>query len=101
MGIVRFVNYVSVDLNEINDNSNKNSDLILWGINFWIIGSYSYENLRNSWLWYFRNFIIVIARCVNDQILELDSNFRALCESMHDFSCIVEISIATATPTML
>ena len=27
--IVRFVNYVSVDLNEINDNSNKNSDSIL------------------------------------------------------------------------
>ena len=24
--IVRFVNYVSVDLNEINDNSNKNSE---------------------------------------------------------------------------
>ena len=29
------------------------------------------------------------------------SNFRALCESMHDFSCIVEITIATATSTML
>ena len=29
------------------------------------------------------------------------SNFRALCESMHDFSCIVEIIIATATPTVL
>ena len=27
--IVRFVNYVSVDLNEINDNSNNNSDSIL------------------------------------------------------------------------
>ena len=27
--IVRFVNYVSVDLNEINDNSKKNSDSIL------------------------------------------------------------------------
>ena len=27
--IVRFVNYVSVDLNEINDNSNTNSDSIL------------------------------------------------------------------------
>ena len=27
--IVRFVNYVSVDLDEINDNSNKNSDSIL------------------------------------------------------------------------
>ena len=46
-------------------------------------------------------FIIVIARCVYDWILELFSNFRALCESMHDFSCIVEITIATATPTML
>ena len=34
-------------------------------------------------------------------ILELFSNFRALCESMHDFSCIVDITIATATPTML
>ena len=26
---IRFVNYVLVDLNEINDNSNKNSDSIL------------------------------------------------------------------------
>ena len=24
-----------------------------------------------TWLWYFRIFIIVIARCVNDRILEL------------------------------
>ena len=32
---------------------------------------------------------------------EFFSNFRALCESLHDFSCIVEITIATATPTML
>ena len=46
-------------------------------------------------------FIIVIARCVNDRIVELYSNFRTLCESMHDFSCIAEITIATATPTML
>ena len=29
IGIVRFVNYVSVDFNEINDNLNKNSDSIL------------------------------------------------------------------------
>ena len=32
---------------------------------------------------------------------KLFSNFRALCQSMHDFSCIVEITIATTTPTML
>ena len=36
-------------------------------------------------MWYSHNFIIVIARCVNDFILELFSNFHALCESMHDF----------------
>ena len=29
------------------------------------------------------------------------SNSRALCESMHDFSCIVEIVMGTAKPTML
>ena len=96
-----FVNYVSIVFNEINDNSNKNPGSILKEINFWIIASYSYDNLRNSWLWYFRNVIIVIARCVNDLILELFSNFRALCESMYDFSCIVDITIATTTPTML
>ena len=36
--------------------------------------------------WYFRNFIIVITGCVNDWIFGFFSNFRALCESMHDFS---------------
>ena len=42
-----------------------------------------------------------IARLLNDWILEHVSNFRALCESMHDFSYIVEITIVAATPTML
>ena len=27
------------------------------------------------------------------------SNFRALCKSMHDFSCLVEITMGTTTPT--
>ena len=96
-----FVNYVSIVFNEINNNSNTNSGSILWEITFCIIVSYSYDNLRNSWLWYVRNFIIVIARCVNDWNFELFSKFRALCESTHAFSCIVEITIAKATPTIL
>ena len=39
--------------------------------NISVIVSYIYENIRNSWLWSFRSFIIVITRCVNDWILEL------------------------------
>ena len=99
--IVRFVNCASIDFDEIYINSNKNSGSILYERTFWIIASHSYTTLRNAWLWYLRNFISVITGCVNDWILELFPNFRALCESMHDFSCIVEITIATATPTML
>ena len=98
--IVCFVICVSIYFNEIYVNSNKNSDSILYERAFWKIASHSYDTWRNLWLWYFRNFFIEFARCVNDWILEL-SNFLALCESMHDFSCIVEITIATATPTML
>ena len=97
--IVRFINCVSIDFNEIYVHSYKNPGSILYERAFWIIATHSYDSLRNSWLWYFRNFVIVIARCVNDWILELFSNLRALCESMHDFSCIVEST--TATPTML
>ena len=96
-----FINCVSIDFDEIYVNSNKNPGSILYERAFWIILSHSYDTLKNSWLWYFRNFIIVIARCANDWILELFKIFRALCESMHDFSCIVEITIATAAPTML
>ena len=73
---------------------------ILLEITFWIIALYGYDNLRNSWQWFFRNFIIVITS-VTESILELFSTFRALCKSMHAFSCIVEIAIATAIPTML
>ena len=98
---IGFVNCASKDFDEIYVNSNKNSGSIMWERAFWIIASHGYTTLRNTWLWYFRNFIIVVTGCGNDWILELFSNFRALCESMHDFSCIVEITIATATPTML
>ena len=79
--IVPFVNYVSIVLYEINDNSNENPGSILWETTFWIIASYSYDNLRNSWLCYFRNFIIVIERCVNDWIFL----------TFYKFPCIVWI----------
>ena len=75
-----FVNFVSIVFNEINDDSNKNSGSVLQKILFWIDASYSYDNVRNSWLWYLHNFIIMIARCVNEWILEL---FK--------FPCIVPI----------
>ena len=79
--MVRFVYCVSIDFNEIYVNSNKNSGSIFKERAFWIIASHSYDTLRNSWLWYFRNFIIVIARCVNDWIFG----------TLFKFPCIVRI----------
>ena len=96
--IVFCVNYVSTVLNEINVNSNKNHGSILLEITFWITASYGYDNLK---LYYLPNFIILIARCVNDRILELFFQFICIVGIYAFFSCIVEITIATATTTML
>ena len=49
--------------------------------------------LRNLYRRWFRNFVIVIARYVNDWILERFPNFRTLCKSMHGFHvCLSHVS---------
>ena len=79
--IVRFVNYVWIVLMKLMVLQIRIFSSILQELNFWIIEPYSYDNLKNWWRWYFCNFIIVIARCVNDWILEL----------FFKFPCIVRI----------
>ena len=55
-----------------------------------LITSYGLIDFKKSYLWWFRELVIVI---VNDWI----KNIRALCKSMYDYS--THCKIATAIPT--
>ena len=63
---IHFVNYVLIVFNEIDGNPNKRNSCSIKKTTFWIISFSNNDNLRNLWLWYYRNFIIVIVRRVND-----------------------------------
>ena len=63
---------------DINDNQKNQFCSILLDITFWIFVLYGWDTLRNAWLQCFHKYIIVIARSVNDWIVEFFFKFLSI-----------------------